>query len=358
MGARLMRDEYTYQEIVDMLRDHAETIAHDCMSGVKKSGPRLFGDCGGKASVVIRGNNIGLVGLWQGQRPGQQGGNLIHLIEISRGMSHGEAVRYAKSHYLGIQQRAFTEEEKRQWASRKAEMEKRREREAAEAEAVRRRKEGDVRTIWGDCRPIPGTPAEAYLRRRVGTFQYPASLRFHPDLFCELTNQRHPCLVAGVQATDRRLIAIWRIFLRPDGTNLIVDGVKVKRGLGPAAGGMVRLSAVGEVLNVGEGLESTLGAMAFDGFKGSWASCLSTAGLRGLEIPDVVKSLRVWSDGDRHRFGKQDGQPMQEAPGQSAAAALVEKAKQRRIPCEIFTPPEGSDWNDVWQRARTDLATH
>lgn len=340
-----------------MLRDHAETIAFDCLVNGKRQGPRIYGDCMGKASVVIRGNDAGLCGFWAGQRDGAQGGNLIHLIEISRGMSHGEAVRYAKAHYLGIQQRPFTEEEKKQWAQRRAEQERRQEQERIAAEAERKRKEGDVRTIWGDCRPIPGTPAEAYLRRRVGPFQYPASLRFHPDLFCELTNQRHPCLVAGVQAKDRRLIAIWRIFLNADGTNLVVDGAKVKRGLGPAAGGMVRLSTVGEVLNVGEGLESTLGAMAFGGFKGSWASALSTAGMRGLDLPDNVRHLKIWSDGDRPRFGKRDDAPMQEAPGQSAAEALARVAEAQGITWEIFDPPTpGSDWNDVWQLARADVA--
>jgi hypothetical protein len=354
----MRRDDLTYPSIVTMLNDHAEEIAFDCLSSARTEGPRVYGDCGGKASVVIRGANRGLVGFWQGQRD-KQGGNLIHLIEIANGMTHGEAVRYAKQKYLGISDRPFTEEEKREFGRRQKELERRQDALRREEERQRRRKEDDVREIWNQCVAVEGTPAGAYLERRIGDFPWPPSLRFHRELKCEAAKDaglqwEWPALVAAVQAADRRLIAIWRIFLRPDGTNLVVNGAKVKMGLGPAAGGCVRFGPVGDVWSVGEGIESTLGAMAFHGFGGSWAATLSTSGMRGLEIPPVVKSLRIFVDQDRPRLPKDGSTKLLPSPGKSAAEALQARAG---IPCSIHEPfAEGDDWCDVWTtKRRRDL---
>lgn len=354
-----------YLEIVERLNDYAEEVAFDCLSsGAKKSGPRIFGDCNGKCSVIVSGNNRGLVGFWQGQRPGHQGGNLIHLIEIANGVDHGAAVRLAKQKYLGIpDDRPISEEERARYAiARAAEDAKskaRRDKQEKLAAAQTRRRSGDVNDIWHQCCAVEGTAAGAYLERRIGLpagMKWPPSLRFHPSMFCEIAGaaglqERWPCLIAGVQSAERKLIAIWRIFLKPDGTNLIIDGEKVKRGLGPAAGGAVRLSPVGDTWNVGEGLESTLGAMALGGWKGAWASTLSTSGMRGVGIPQGVKALRIWTDGDKSRFRKgADG--LLPPPGQGAGAELQKRGIEAGLTCSVHEPPPGSDWQDVWQHTR------
>lgn len=347
----MSRDGISLEEIKERLRDMAEAIAWDCLSSGKVQGSRIFGDCNGKCSVTIKGAMAGTVGFWQGQMGSKQGGSLIDLIAISRGMSFGEATRFAKQHYLGIQDKEFTAEEKREFARRRDEAEARkRERERQEVQEKERRS-NDVRAIWQQCKPIPGTPAEAYLMSRVGDYDWPPSLRFHPSLPCELTKFSHPCLVAAVQGPDRSLIAIWRIFLTDDGKNLRHGGEKVKMGLGRSSGGVVRLTAVLPEWNVGEGLESTLGAWALSGWCGSWAASLSTSGMRGFQIPDPVKRVHLWSDGDKPRIDKRTGE-LRPPPGQGAAQAKAGMCFDAGIPAVVHEPPEDSDWLDVWQRAR------
>jgi len=349
-----MNNDLEYSEIVSMLKDHAETIAFDMMNDCKKRGKYLYGDCHGKASVHISGGSIGTVGFWQGQRASSQGGNLIHLIEISMGMAkHGEAVRYAKKHYLGIEDRPFTEEEKREWAQRREKSRANHERAEQQRGRDKQKRISAVQEVWSAAIPVSGTPAEVYLTKRVRAQDFPPSIKFHKSLFCEMTKSNHPALIAGVQSVDRVLIAVWRIFLNEDGTNLLHDGEKVKMGFGPSSGGVVRLTPVHQEWNVGEGLESTLCAQALNDQRGAWASALSTSGLRGLILPDGVKRLNIWSDGDRYKFRKGTQDDISSPPGQSAAMALKQKVEPQGVEVFIHEPPPGSDWADVWE-ARSD----
>ena len=66
--------------------------------------------------------------------------------------------------------------------------------------------------------------------------------------------------------------------------------------LGPCRGGAVRLAAPGDVLMVGEGIETCLAAMQATGHA-AWAA-LSTSGLRTLDLPNDVRDVIVLADGD------------------------------------------------------------
>jgi hypothetical protein len=85
--------------------------------------------------------------------------------------------------------------------------------------------------------------------------------------------------------------------------------------------------------------------MALHGFKGGWAACLSTSGMRGLAIPPVVQKLKIFLDQDRPRPDKADGVKILPSPGWSAAEALQKRAG---IECSIHHPMvDGDDWCDV-----------
>lgn len=340
-----------YMEIVEMLNELAETIAHDFLEDAELQGPRLYGRCHGKCSVTIKGGKVGLVGFWQGQRQGSSGGNLIHLIEVAMGMTHGEAVRYAKSHYLGIKERPFTDEEKKEWAKRQNFQKKRSADRKKQAEKAKEKNIEKVKDIWNQSSPIKGTLAEAYLTRRICNHDWPASLKFHGSLFCKLDKGRYPALIAGVQSKDRKLTSIWRIFLNPDGTNLRINGQKVKMALGPSSGGLVRLSPIKEKCNIGEGLESTLAAMAFNKFKGSWASSLSTSGMRGFDPIEGVDHYNLWLDGDYAKF---EGDRVLASPGKSAGIQKQQDLKELGISSTCLDPPEGTDWLDVWENSKRE----
>ena len=84
------------------------------------------------------------------------------------------------------------------------------------------------------------------------------------------------------RGADDTPLAIHRTFLARDGAGKApVDPQKMM--LGPCRGGAVRLAEPGDVLMVGEGIETCLAAMQATGHP-AWAA-LSTSGLRALDLP-------------------------------------------------------------------------
>ena len=124
--------------------------------------------------------------------------------------------------------------------------------------------------IWQSAMPAGGTQAQNYLVSRGLHLPPPPTLRFHPGL-------KHPSggiwpgMVALVtRGTDDMPLAIHRTFLaRNCGGKAPVDPQKMM--LGPCRGGAVRLAAPGEVLMVGEGIETCLAAMQATGHP-AWAA--------------------------------------------------------------------------------------
>jgi hypothetical protein len=189
---------------------------------------------------------------------------------------------------------------------------------------------GAALSIWQSTIPANGTPVEAYLVSRGLTCSPPPSLRFHRGL-------KHPsagiwpCMVALVtQGADDMPLAIHRTFLAPEGRGKApVEPAKMM--LGPCRGGAVRLGEPGEVLMIGEGIETCLAAMQATG-NPAWAA-MSTSGLRTLDLPGSVCEVIVLADGDD--------------PGEAAAheCALRWMRQGRRV--RIARPPRGLDFNDV-----------
>jgi hypothetical protein len=101
--------------------------------------------------------------------------------------------------------------------------------------------------------------------------------------------------------------------------------------LGPCRGGAVRLADPGNVLMIGEGIETCLTAMLATGHA-AWAA-LSTSGLRALDLPADMRNVIVLADGDD--------------PGEAAAqdGACRWKREGRRV--RIARPPQGMDFNDM-----------
>jgi hypothetical protein len=102
---------------------------------------------------------------------------------------------------------------------------------------------------------------------------------------------------------------------------------------------MVRLSALRPTLAIGEGIETVLSVMvALAGnarFRDySYASALSTSGIRALEIPAEVRELIVLADRDQ--------------AGEQAARVLAQKALGEGRTARIARPSEtANDFNDL-----------
>jgi putative DNA primase/helicase len=185
-------------------------------------------------------------------------------------------------------------------------------------------------TIWDATTPANGTLITTYFAGRGLYVSAPPTIRFHPGLK-HPTGDRWPAMVALVtRGVDDEPLAIHRTFLAPDrSAKAPVDPQKMM--LGPCRGGAVRLAPAGDLLMVGEGIETCLAAMQATGHP-AWAA-LSTSGLAALDLPDFVREVIVLADGD--------------AAGEAAAhkAAVRWKREGRRV--RIAHPTKGMDFNDM-----------
>ncbi|MGE3992649.1 DUF7146 domain-containing protein [Pseudorhodoplanes sp.] len=187
--------------------------------------------------------------------------------------------------------------------------------------------------IWRGAQSAVGTLVETYLCSRGLMIQIPPSIRFHAGL-------RHPsggvwpAMVALVTlGVDGNPIGIHRTFLARDGSaKAPVEPAKMM--LGPCRGGVVRLCEPGDVLMVGEGIETCLAAMQACG-RPAW-SALSTSGLRTLDLPREVQEVIVLADGDE--------------PGEASARDCAWRWKREGRRVRIARAPQGKDFNDLLTR--------
>ena len=184
--------------------------------------------------------------------------------------------------------------------------------------------------IWDSSKSASGTLVETYLASRGLTLPPPERLRFHPRL-THPVGGAWPAMVALITAGEHdQPIGIHRTFLAPDGRSK-APVTPQKMMLGPCRGGEVRLGAVGEVLLIGEGIETCLSAMQATA-RPAWAA-LSTSGLKSLILPEGVNEVILLADGDD--------------AGEVAARACARHLQRRNRRVRIARPPAGTDFNDL-----------
>jgi hypothetical protein len=184
--------------------------------------------------------------------------------------------------------------------------------------------------IWHSAIPADGTLVEAYLASRRLHLPAPPTLRFHAGLK-HPSGSIWPAMVALVtRGSDDTPLAIHRTFVAHDGAKKApVEPSKMM--LGPCRGGAVRLAMPGDVLMVGEGVETCLTAMQATGHA-AWAA-LSTSGLRALDLPADMRNVIVLADGDE--------------PGEAAARSCARRWEREGRRVRIARPPRGMDFNDM-----------
>jgi hypothetical protein len=184
--------------------------------------------------------------------------------------------------------------------------------------------------IWHSAVPAEGTLVEHYLKSRRIELLAPDALRFHVGVK-HSAGGIWPAMIALVtNGADATPLAIHRTYLALNGSGKAQISPQ-KMMLGPCRGGVVRLAEPGDVLMVGEGIETCLAAMQATGHA-AWAA-LSTSGLRSLDLPWMVRDVIILADGDE--------------AGEAAArdCALRWKCQSRRV--RIARPPQGMDFNDM-----------
>ena len=119
-----------------------------------------------------------------------------------------------------------------------------------------------ARRLFRAGRPVPGTPAEAYLRARgiTGRLDWPA-LRYHPSVYYRETEhaplESWPALLAAVTDLDGNITGIQRTWLDPRRSDK-APLADPRRALGHLLGNGVRFGKAADILAAGEGVETML----------------------------------------------------------------------------------------------------
>lgn len=205
-------------------------------------------------------------------------------------------------------------------------------REAQERE--RAEKSAWAKSIWNESQAAQGTPVEVYLKGR-GINLLPPTIRYHGALKHADTGLYFPAMIGAVTRwPSRKVTGVHRTYLETNGRGK-ASVSNPKKMAGCRAGGAVRLAAAGERLGLAEGIETALSALLATDTP-TWA-CLSASALKSVVIPDTVKEVFIFGDGDSS--GIRDAN--------EAAEHFVLAGKTVRM----VTAPEGKDWNNVLMRS-------
>ena len=143
--------------------------------------------------------------------------------------------------------------------------------------------------IWNGAEPIPGTPAETYLRRRaLAELVNAPALRFRADT-PRPGGGRHAAMLALVVDAAGEPMAAHRTFLAADGRKADVEPVKAS--LGSVMGGAIRLAPQAPEIAIGEGIETSAAAGIVLGLP-AWSAVSAGNLARALVLPAAV---RAWS---------------------------------------------------------------
>ncbi|MUZ66444.1 DUF7146 domain-containing protein, partial [Agrobacterium vitis] len=195
------------------------------------------------------------------------------------------------------------------------------------------------RRLFAMAQPIRGTLVDTYLRNRgIRNLRDTGRLRFHPRCYYRSEGdgptETWPAMIAAVTDLDGRITGAHRTWLDPNGFDAVRLGkapiVTQRKAMGGLLGHAVRFGAAGDVLAVGEGIETMLSlrcalpAMPM-------AAALSANHLAALLFPPMLRRLYIARDAD--------------AAGDIAFAALTERAEAAGIEA-LALSPRRDDFNE------------
>ncbi len=199
-----------------------------------------------------------------------------------------------------------------------------------------------ARRLFAMSRPIGGTLAEKYLRKRgITALHGTGNLRFHPRCYYRPdehgSTETWPALVAAVTDLAGRITGAHRTWLAPDGSDKAPIDIQ-RKAMGDLLGHSVRFAIPGEVMAAGEGIESVLSVReVVPGM--ATAAALSAAHLAAILFPDMLRRLYIVRDHD--------------PAGDGATAALTERANAAGIEAITLSPIFG-DFNEDLRRLAID----
>lgn len=186
----------------------------------------------------------------------------------------------------------------------------------------------DALALWRAAGSVADTPGEKYLAAR-GLPLPPASVRFLRNVAFSPT-RKFDCLVQGLQAVTRELVAVQLTFLHPSRPEK-APVARPRRMIGRSRGAALRLAAPARVLGLTESFENAQALTLMTSLP-LWASC-GAERMPLVKLPDIVENLIVFADPD--------------LPGLLAAQKVREN--NRHINVEIRSPDGEDDYAAIWQ---------
>ncbi len=199
-----------------------------------------------------------------------------------------------------------------------------------------------ARQIWEAADPIKNTPASLYLwSRGISVSRLPPTLRCAPALYNAEAKKSFPALVAAIQNSGGRVMAVQRIWvvdkLVTVGGVAPAKGTKAplkvaKKTLGPMGNGAVRLGRPARSLGIAEGIETALSAQQHFHLP-VWVSCGAWR-MGSIAMPEIVERVVIFGDNG--------------SEGEKAAQRAADAFAAQGYAVDIELPPaEFGDWNDL-----------
>ena len=204
-----------------------------------------------------------------------------------------------------------------------------------------------ARRLFAMSRPVSGTLAEAYLRKRgITVLHGTGALRFHPRCYYRphavpftetWPTGTWPALIAAVTDLTGNITGAHRTYLDPSGAGKAPIDTP-RRAIGQLLGNGVRFGVAGDVLAAGEGIETML-SLRIVMPSLAMVAALSASHLAALLFPPGLRRLYVARDND--------------PAGGAAMTALTSKAQAAGIRLLALSPKLG-DFNDDLQHLGLD----
>ena len=233
-------------------------------------------------------------------------------------------------------------------------------RDVPESKKVHKRSDDDIGAAlmktWQMSVPIShasAEPARLYLARRGLRNKPPNTLRFVPSLAYYDGKTRlgdFGCIIATFESEHGAPVTIHRTYITSNGYKADVPSpkkymeVKSDRKM---VGGAFRMSPLGRILGVSEGIENGIACQEVYGIP-VWP-CLDAYLLENWAVPDGVERVIVFADKDRPSLQHPKGH------GQESARNLVlrlwKEGVQAMAICPVQPIPDGKkgiDWLDVY----------
>lgn len=335
-----------------------ELVAHLYPGAMEHKG-RVYPSAKGKKDmgsfeIVVSGAKAG---QWYRHSQGVGGGALALIAYTLTGSTAVTRDTFDEARrFLGMERapRLSEEEKARREAfarQRAAEAEARASQARAEEERAEAERQDSAHHLWESAKPIEGTPGELYLLNRTGgCLQEPTTeLRYLPR--CRHSSGSWSgAIICRVSDVSGDFTGVWRIWVTEAGEKAF--GKESKMGLGPTAGGAVRMFGdVADEIAVSEGVETGVAVRIITRARYPVWPTLSTSGMRSFQCPFGVKLVRIFVDGDLPRRDREGR--WQPSPGISAGQALAARLAEEGIACVLEPPPRaGRDYLDVLTQAR------